>query len=125
MIKIKDRLKPLLVDRTARSLVIVSTAFSIIAWLLLAIRLSPLIARGQIAFLHYNIYLNVNNVGPAIYSLLPALIGTIILSVNIALATRLYGPSRQNALVILAITSFYELLVVVAAFFVVLINISR
>lgn len=125
MIKIKERIKPLLVDRTARSLIIVSVAFSLIAWLLLVVRLSPLIARGQIAFLHYNVYLNVNNVGPAIYSLVPAAIGTVILSVNIALAARLYGPSRQNALVILAITSFYELLVVVAAFFVVLINTSR
>ncbi len=125
LIKIKDKIKPLLVDRTARWLLLVSGVINLGTWILLLVRLFPLIASGRIIALHYNIYSSVNAVGSAAWALAPAAIGSAIFLVNVALAGRSYGPSRQNALVILVVTCFYEALTFLAGFFVLLINISR
>jgi hypothetical protein len=92
---------------------------------LLVIRLYPMIGNGKLIALHYNVYLNVNSVGPAAYALVAAAIGTAILVVNFVLATRSYGSNRANTLVVLAVTAFYELLVLLSAFFIILTNISR
>lgn len=121
----KDKFKPLVVDRTARRLAAVCVVFDAAAWVLLLARLWPFIKSGRLIALHYNIYLNVNDVGAAAFSLIPAAIGAIIIVVNFWLAARAYRPSRQNTLVILAVTAFYEFLVLVAAIFIILINLPR
>jgi hypothetical protein len=122
LVKLREKIKPLWVDKTARRLLIASTIFNLVAWILLIIRLFPSIRRGLIIALHYNIYLNVNEVGVAWLALLPAAIGTLIAGVNVALAARAYVASRSNALVLLAITAFYEMLLTAAAVFIILIN---
>lgn len=124
-IKIKDKLKPLVVDRTARWLLLISGVLNLATWVLLLVRLSPLITSGQIVSLHYNIYTNVNAVGSAVWALAPAVIGSAILIINAALAAVSYGPSRQNALTIMIVTCFYELLTMAAGLFILLINIPH
>lgn len=124
-IRLREKLNPLFVDRAARRLLIASAFFNLAAWVLLLTRLFPFLRKGSIIALHYNVYLNVNAVGWAWLGLLPPAIGTIILLVNVALAARSYGPNRTNALIFLTVTAFYELLLVVAAVFVALINMPR
>ena len=121
----KDRFRPLVVDRAARRLVAFCVFFNLSAWALLLVRLWPFIKSGRLISLHYNVYLNVNDVGPAGFALIPAAIGAIIVVVNFWLAARSYRSSRANTLVILAVTAFYELLVLLSAFFIILINMSR
>jgi hypothetical protein len=123
--RMREKIMPLLVDRTARRLLVVSVSLNLLAWILLLVRLFPSIRQGLIIALHYNIYLNVNEVGAAWLAFLPAVIGTAIVMINITLAARSYVGNRTNALVFLAITTFYELLLLVAAVFIVLINLPR
>jgi len=123
--KLRGTIEPLLVDRTARRLLVLSIFFNLAAWILLLIRLVPAIRRGAMVALHYNVYLNVNSVGPAFLALLPAALGTVIIAFNVALASRSYRPSRQNALVFLSLTAFYELLLLAASVFVAIINLKR
>lgn len=125
LLKLQDKLKPIIVDRAVRRLAGICIILNLAAWVLLVLRLYPMIGSGKLIALHYNVYLNVNSVGPAAYALVAAAIGTVILIVNFALATRSYGPSRPNTLVVLAITVFYEFLVLLSVFFIILINISR
>jgi hypothetical protein len=121
----KEKFKSLMIDRAARRLAVLCVFFDLAAWALLFARLWPFIKNGRLIALHYNIYLNVNDVGPARFAFVGALFGTFIIIVNFWFAARLYVPSRANALVILAVTAFYELLVMLSAFFIILINISH
>jgi hypothetical protein len=124
-LKLKDTLKPLAVDKAVRRLSVVSVLFNLAAWAILVIRLFPFMRSGRPIDLHYNVYLNVDNVGPAPYALAGALVGAVIIIVNFWLAARSYGSNRQNTLVILAVTAFYEFLILLAAFFIILINTQR
>jgi hypothetical protein len=125
LIKLREKIKPLLVDKTARRLLIASAVFNLTAWALLLVRLFPSIRRGLVIALHYNIYLNVNEVGAAYLALLPAAIGILIAVLNTAMASRSYVTNRSNALILLMITAFYEMLLLAAAIFIVLINLPR
>ena len=124
-IRLREKLKPLFVDRTARRLLLASGLINFATWVLLLVRLFPLIISGRIIALHYNIYSNVSAVGAAVWALAPAAIGLVIFALNAALAARSYGPSRQNSLIILIVTCFYESLALAAGFFILLINITR
>ncbi len=123
--KLKATIEPLLVDRTARRLLIPSALFNAAAWVLLLIGLVPSIRRGAAVALHYNVNLNVTSVGPAYLALLPAALGTAILALNIGLASRAYRPRRPNALVFLSVTAFYELLLLASSIFIVMVNLAR
>jgi len=122
---LKDTLKPLAVDKAVRRLSVASVLFNLAAWAILIIWLFPSMRSGKSIDLHYNVYLNVDNVGPAPYALAGAFIGAIIIIVNFWIAARSYGPNRQNTLVILAVTAFYEFLILLAACFIILINMQR
>ncbi len=113
---------PLLVDKTALRLLIASAALNLLAWSVLLIRFVPSIRRGLVIALHYNVYLNIDEIGSAWLALLPAILGTVLGAANVALAARIYASNRLNALIFLAITSFYEALLLAASVFVVLIN---
>ncbi len=121
----KEKFKPIIVDRAARRLAAASLFFNLAAWILLLARMAPLVGGKQLVDLHYNVYLKVNNIGPGIFAFTGAAIGTLILAMNFWLAARSYASSRQNTLVILVVTAFYEFLVFVAAFFLILINLSH
>jgi len=125
LFKMKDKLKPIIVDAPIRRLSFVSIFFNLAAWILLVAKLFPLVASGRLIALHYNVYLKVNDIGPAGLALVPALIGTLIIVINFWLAARTYRSSRQNTLVILAITAFYEFLIALASLFIILVNLSR
>ncbi len=125
VIKIVDKLKPILVDRATRRLAVASLIFNLLTWAFVIVRLFPMLSSGRMIALHYNVYLNVNSVGPAYLALLSPGIGLVILLINVAMAVKAYGPSRQNALVVLSITLFYELLIFIASVFIILINLSR
>jgi len=125
ILRLKDKLKPLTADRAIRRLAVVAVLFDVIAWVLVASRESTAIRAGRIIALHYNVYLNVNDVGPAVFVLVAPILGTLIVLINFYLASRAYGPSRQNSLVILSVTVFYELLIAVATFFLVLVNLTH
>jgi len=121
----KEKFKPIIVDRAARRLAAVSLFFNLASWVLLLVRIAPLVNGKELVDLHYNVYLKVNDIGPAIYAFTGAAIGTVIVAMNFWLAARSYASSRQNTLVILVVTAFYESLVFLAAFFLILINLSR
>jgi hypothetical protein len=123
--KIKARIKPLMVDRVARRLIITAAVLNFAAWAVLLMRFVPAIRRGIIVALHYNVYLNVDEVGSAWYALVPAALGLVFGIVNVGLASRAYAANRANALVFLTVTVFYEALLLLAAVFIVLINVSR
>ena len=123
--KLGDKLKPLLVDRVARALILAAAILNILTWGLLATRLLPLVVKGGIIALHYNVYLKVNDVGLATWAFLPAGIGLVILVLNAFLAAKAYTSSRILALALLSVTVFYELLALLAGVFIILINISR
>lgn len=124
-LQLKDKLKPLTVDHAIRRLAVIAVLLDAAAWILVIARESAAIRAGRIIALHYNVYLNVNDVGPAALVLVAPAIGAFILAINFWLAARAYGPSRQNSLVILSITVFYELLIAVATFFIVLVNLPH
>jgi hypothetical protein len=124
-IKLREKLKPLMVDKTARWLLLPSAFLNLAAWVLLLVRFVPSIRRGLAVALHYNVYLNVNSVGPAYLALLPAAIGLLILSLNASFAIRLYGTRRQNSLILLTTTLFYEILLLAASIFIVIVNLAR
>jgi len=115
----------LIVDRAARWLLLASSIFVAATWIFLLIRLFPLIANGRTIALHYNIHTNVNAVGAAWWALATPAIGTAILVLNVLLSVHAYMKSRQNAIVIMTVTVFYELLILAAGFFVLLINTPR
>jgi hypothetical protein len=122
---LKDTLKPLAVDKAVRRLSVASVLFNLAAWAILIIRLFPSMRSGEPIDLHYNVYLNVDNVGPAPYALAGALVGVAVIVINFWIAARSYGPNRQNTLVILAVTAFYELLILLSALFIILINMQQ
>ena len=122
---LREKMKPLLVDRLARILMIAAAVLNLLTWASLLARLYPLIASNRVIALHYNVYLKVNDVGSAMWSLLPALIGLAVLLINLFLAHRAYAASRTLALAVLAVTIFYELLACLAGLFIILINIAR
>ena len=123
--EIKEKFKPIIVDRVARRLAAASLFFNLTAWILLLVRIAPLVNGKQLVDLHYNVYLKVNDIGPGIFAFTGAAIGTVIIIINFWLAARSYAASRQNTLVVLVVTAFYEFLVLVAAFFLILINLSH
>jgi hypothetical protein len=123
--EIKEKFKPIIVDRVARRLAAASLFFNLTAWVLLLVRIAPLVNGKQLVDLHYNVYLKVNDIGPGIFAFTGAAIGTVIIVINFWLAARSYAASRQNTLVVLVVTAFYEFLVLVAAFFLILINLSH
>ena len=125
ILTINNKLKSLIVDRAARRLVALCIFFDLATWVLLLVRLAPSINSGRLIALHYNVYLNVNNVGPAGFALIGAAIGAAIIIINFLFAARAYESSRQNAIVILAVSAFYEFLIFLAAFFIILINMTR
>ena len=125
LLKILDKFKPIKADRAVRRLAGVSLFLNLAAWVMVAARLFPSIKSNRLIALHYNVYLNVNNVGPAVFAFAAPALGTIIIAANFWLAARSYRPSRANTLVILGVTVFYELLVLLSAFFLILVNISR
>jgi hypothetical protein len=125
LLKLNDWLKPLVVDRTARLWCIVAIIANVLAWLLIGIRLWPLLAQNRVIALHYSVAIGVNDVGPALLVLLTPAIGTVTLIANAALARMLYGRERISALTLLGLTAFYETLTLVSAFYSVLINLKR
>jgi hypothetical protein len=120
-----EKTKPLLVDRTARWLLLAAGALNLAAWAVVLARLFSLIAKGSTIALHYNVYLQVNQVGPAAWALLPAAIGFVCFWLNLELALRAYPKSRPLALVVLLVTGFYELIALAAGVFIIFINIAR
>lgn len=122
---LKEKIKPLMIDRAARRMALGALVFNLLAWALLLFRLFPLLGGKRVVGLHYNVYLKVTEVGTAGWALVPAIMGTVILAANLALGARLYRMSRQNALILLAVTFFYEMLLLAVSFFLVLINLSR
>jgi hypothetical protein len=125
LLRLKKKLAPIMIDPALRRLSMAAIFFNLSAWVLLTVRLFPFITGGRLIALHYNIYLNVNDVGQAGWSLATPAIGTAIILINFWLAVRSYASSRQNTLVILLITGFYELLILASSFFIILINLTR
>jgi hypothetical protein len=125
ILTINNKLKSLIVDRAARRLVALCIFFDLATWVLLLVRLAPAIKSGRLIALHYNVYLNVNNVGPAGFALVGAAVGAAIIIINFLLAAHAYESSRQNSIVILAVSAFYEFLIFLAAFFIIFINLTR
>jgi hypothetical protein len=123
--KLRGTIEPLLVDRTARRLLITSAFFNAVTWILLLVRLIPAVRRGTAVALHYNVSLNVTSVGSAYLTLFPAVLGTVLLALNLVLAARCYRPSRPNALVFLSVTVFYELMLLAASIFIAIVNLTR
>lgn len=124
-VSLKERIKPLLIDRMARRLLIMAGVLNLLAWVVLLLRFVPAISRGLTVALHYNVYLNVDEVGSAWLALLPAALGLVFGTVNVGLSGRTYTSSRSNSLVFLVVTVFYEALLLLASAFIVFINFSR
>jgi hypothetical protein len=115
-------LGPVWVDRTTRRLLIASVAVNVLAWALILVRLWPFVAHNRLISLHYSIYIGVNDVGPAFWALLTPFVGLLAVFVNTAFARLFYVRERMIALVFFSITFVYEVLTLVSAVFVVLIN---
>jgi len=122
--RFRDWASALVVDRAARTLIIVSLALSAIAWLIVAVRLIPFIIEGKIIALHYSIYLGVDEVGPAWRALAPPLFGTLVLLLNTPLIRTAYARvSRSAALTLAALTALLEILAVVGSVYLILLNV--
>ncbi len=121
MISPKDLLKPLLADRATRILAAAAVFLDLAGWA--AAGWQYWAAHGADAVsLHYNVYLNVNDVGAAWRLFVSPGIGLVILLLNVGLAAGAYRRSRQNAVAFLAVTVFYELLILAAGAFMLFIN---
>jgi len=124
MQRVKDWIRPLAVDRLARTLLIIALIANVLAWALLLVRLWPLLTHNSVIALHYSIYIGVNDVGRAGWALLTPLVGLLALGVNAALARIAYVRARIPAIVFLGVTALYEFAVLAAAVFVVLSNLK-
>jgi len=117
-----DWLRPLVVDRSTRTLIILSFILNALAWALLLVRLWPLISAGRIIALHYSVYIGVDNVDYAWQSLLTPIFGLATFIANVVLSRVAYTRDRMITITFMYLTLFYELAVLVASAYVVLIN---
>ena len=121
--RFREWARPLAVDRTARTLILIALVANLLSWLTVVARLAPSIVGRRIIALHYSIYLGVDAVGPAWQALALPAIGTLIIVMNAALARLAYvRQSRSAALVLLGLTALIESLALVASVYLVLIN---
>ncbi len=123
--KFKDWARPLFVDRTMRALVLTAMVVNVLAWALIVVRLWPLIIINRTVSLHYSVYLGVNGAGPAVTALITPAAGTLVLVLNAILARFAYVRERAVSLVLLALTLFYQLLIMGASVYVVLLNLNK
>jgi hypothetical protein len=120
--RVLDWLRPLIVDRSTRTLLASAFVANALAWALLLVRLWPLIAHNRIVALHYSIYIGVDNVGYAWQALLTPIFGLVAFGANVALSRFAYIRDRMITISFMWLTLFYELAVLVASAYVVLIN---
>lgn len=123
--KFRGIIKPIFVDKVTRWLFLASLIINLASWGAVLVRFFALLKDGRQVTLHYNVYLNVNSIGPAGWLLLPIAAGTLILLGNTVLAAYAYRTSRPNAVTLMFITAFYELLILAAAVFVLLLNLAN
>lgn len=101
---------------------VISLAINLFAWVLLIFHGLPF--RGEaLVPLHYTIYFGVDLVGPWYQIFVPALFGLLALLINFSIILRIYEARRVLAYTYAGVTVFLELILLAAAFFILLLNI--
>lgn len=97
-------------------------AVNLATWLLALWFVIPRLSTAPFLALHYTVYFGVDFIGPPWRVCAAAMVGTIILLVNLAGSSWLYVRERIASALLMSLTVLFEILLFVTTFLVVLLN---
>jgi len=112
----KLRLKNFFVDRVNIFFLLTGIVLNIILWLYLSWKIKP---TNELISLHYNIYFGIDLIGEWYRIYILSLSGLIIYFINLVLSFILYKRGRIISYVILTMTLFLQIILLIAAIFIV------
>jgi hypothetical protein len=102
---------------------LLSALLVLLSFLLPAWRIVPLAQSQPYLPLHYNIYFGIDRFGPWYFVFFPALLGLILLLLNLIFQVALFKREHVLSLFFSISTVFTELILFIAVVFIVLLNI--
>ncbi len=100
---------------TLLSVLLLALAFALPIW-----RVIPLVSEQPFLPLHYNIYFGIDRFGPWYYIFIPAILGLVILLINILFEIHFYKREKILTQMFFVLTVITELTLLAATFFSVL-----
>lgn len=123
MVRKKLTMRKILAPSLSKWTLGIAFALLVIAWVMALWRVPQIVGPGAVIPLHYNIYFGVDYIGAWWQVLLLPGFATLVLLVNTFFATRVSKDQEVLANIMHVMAVFVALLVDIALFFIILINV--